>query len=98
MSRLALLCLLLSTLLAAQTLTREQQLSKLRLRESLLQLAERRASLQSHRDELTATKELFDQGFELNMQACVVEGNALHVELIETWEGTTITTVVQTRW
>ena len=42
MSRLALLCLLLSTLLAAQTLTREQQLSKLRLQESLLQLAERR--------------------------------------------------------
>lgn len=67
MSHRILLCVLLGTLscamVQAQTLTREQQLNKLRLRESLLQLDERRASLQSHRHELTATKELFDQGF-----------------------------------
>ena len=67
MSRRALLGVLLGTLscalVQAQTLTREQQLNKLRLRERLLQLDERRVSLQSHRHELTATKELFDQGF-----------------------------------
>ncbi len=65
MSHTLLFCLLLWTPLhtVAQSLTKEQQLSKLRLRESMLQLDDRSASLQSHRDELTATKELFDQGF-----------------------------------
>ncbi len=67
MSRRAQLCVLLGILsgamVQAQTLTREQQLNKLRLRESRLQLEERRVRLQSHRRELTATKELFDQGF-----------------------------------
>lgn len=47
----------------AQTLTREQQLSKLRLQESLLMLDERRTSLQSHEEELAAIKELYDDGF-----------------------------------
>ena len=37
--------------------------SKLRLQEGLLLLAERRESLQSHLEELQATRELFDQGF-----------------------------------
>ena len=60
----ALLLLLVGAVpLAAQTLTKEQKLSKLRLQEGLLLLAERRESLQSHREELQATRELFDQGF-----------------------------------
>jgi len=65
MSRTLLFCLLLWAPLhtTAQSLTKDQQLSKLRLRESMLQLDYRSASLQSHRDELTATTELFDQGF-----------------------------------
>ena len=65
MNRAFVLCLVLvaTPYAMAQTLTKEQQLSKLRLRESILQLDDRRASLQSHREELTATRELFDQGF-----------------------------------
>ncbi len=47
----------------AQTLTREEQLSKLKLQESLLLLAERSASLQSNKEELDAIKELYDEGF-----------------------------------
>ena len=50
-------------LLHAQTLTREEQLSKLKLQESLLLLAERNASLQSNKEELDAIKELYDEGF-----------------------------------
>ena len=49
--------------LAGQTLTKEQKLSKLRLKEGLLLLEQRRESLESHREELQATRELFDQGF-----------------------------------
>ncbi|MEW6752351.1 MAG: NEW3 domain-containing protein [Candidatus Latescibacterota bacterium] len=45
------------------SLTKEQQLSKLQLQESLLQLEERRASLDTHAEELRAAQELFDQGF-----------------------------------
>ena len=45
------------------TLTKEQQLSKLKHQESLLHLEERAASLETHREELIASKELFDQGF-----------------------------------
>ena len=65
MNRAFVLCLVLvaTPYAMAQTLTKEQQLSKLRLRESILQLDDRRASLQSHRQELTVTRELFDQGF-----------------------------------
>ncbi len=48
---------------AEQGLTKEQQLSKLRLQERLLSLEERRTRLQTHREELDATRELFDQGF-----------------------------------
>jgi len=48
---------------AEQTLTKEQQLNKLRLQGSQLQLVERRASLLSHEEELLASKELFEQGF-----------------------------------
>lgn len=61
------LALLLSgsfaNLLHAQTLTREEQLSKLKLQESLLLLAERHGSLQSNKEELDAIKELYDEGF-----------------------------------
>ena len=60
----ALLLLLVGVVpLAAQTLTKEQKLSKLRLQEGLLLLEERRESLESHREELQATKELFEEGF-----------------------------------
>ncbi len=60
----AALCLLYACgTLDAQTLTREQQLSKLRLQESLLLLDERRTSLQSHEEELAAIRGLYEQGF-----------------------------------
>lgn len=48
---------------AQQTLTREEQLNKLKLRESQLFLAERSASLQSTKEELDAIKALYDEGF-----------------------------------
>ena len=61
------LLLLLSVHAAAafgeQSLTKEQQLSKLKLRERILALEERRTSLQTHREELQTTRELFDGGF-----------------------------------
>ena len=63
---LAALCVLLwanGSPAAEQPLTKEQQLNKLRLRESLLQLEERRASLATHAEELKASQDLFDRHF-----------------------------------
>ena len=63
---LAALCALLcasSSPAVEQPLTKEQQLNKLRLRESLLQLEERRASLATHAEELNASQDLFDRHF-----------------------------------
>jgi len=61
----ALLCLAPPSPSAAGTrgLTREQQLSKLRLDEKLRQLEEREAILATQREELETTRELFEQGF-----------------------------------
>ena len=48
---------------AQQTLTREQRLSKLLLDERLAQLEQRKSSLETQRQELATTKDLFDRGF-----------------------------------
>ncbi|MFA6109706.1 MAG: NEW3 domain-containing protein [Candidatus Latescibacterota bacterium] len=54
-----------ATVAAAEepSLTKEQQLNKLRLQESQLLLEERRKGLESLAQELTTSKELFDRGY-----------------------------------
>lgn len=71
MSRTAVPTLGLILLLAAagvggaeeQALTREQQLSKLLLEERILQLTQRRASMETQRQELATTRDLFERQF-----------------------------------
>lgn len=54
-----------ATVAAAEgpSLTKEQQLNKLRLQESQLRLNERKAGLESLAEELAQSKELFDRGY-----------------------------------
>ncbi|HIC70390.1 MAG TPA: hypothetical protein EYO90_12805, partial [Candidatus Latescibacteria bacterium] len=46
-----------------RTLTREQQLSKLQLEERFMQLEQCKASMETQRQELETTKDLFDRQF-----------------------------------
>ena len=78
---------------ASRSLTREQQLSKLRLDERLMQLEQSKTSLQTQKEELETITELYKGGYvalqtfqltDINYQKARLEFEAAEIELEET--------------